>query len=99
MSAPNIQWMPLATSQGLIALLFDLQIEGTTLHLKDLSIYAAQEDPVRGILGDLLRSRKEIAEFAKLAGCDKLRITGYRTPQSSSANPGKIIDFTVNLPQ
>jgi hypothetical protein len=53
--------------------------------------------PLRGVLRELLTARSRIAEYAKELGFDKVRITGDRTLQSSSANPGKKVDVTVKL--
>lgn len=49
------------------------------------------------ILGTVLNNKTELINAAKDLGYDKLRITGDRVPNSSSASPGKSIDLTLNL--
>jgi hypothetical protein len=93
----NLQIVTVQTSRGPIDILYDLQTSGRTLHLKDIVIYPRKEQPIRGVLRELLAARRQIAEYAKELGYNKLRITGHRTLQSSSANPGKKIDLTINL--
>ena len=93
----NLQIVTVQTSQGPIEILYDLQTSGQTLHLKDIAIYPGMGQPIHGVLRELLAARKQIGEYAKEMGYNKLRITGYRTFQSSSANPGKQIDLTINL--
>ena len=93
----NPQIVTIQTSKGPIEILYDLQTSGQTLHPKDIAIYSAMGQPLHGVLRELLAARKLIGDFAKALGYNKLRITGYRTFQSSSANPGKKIDITINL--
>ena len=93
----NPQLVTLGTSQGPIDVLYDLQIEGKTLHLKDIVIYPRQAQPLKGVLRELLAARAQIARYAQEAGYDKLKITGFRTLQSTSAKPGKVIDVTIDL--
>jgi hypothetical protein len=93
----NLQIVTMQTSKGLIDILYDLRTSGRTLHLKDIAIYARSGQPLRGVIRELLASRGQIREYAKELGFDKLRITGHRTLQSSSANPGKKVDVTVKL--
>ncbi len=80
-----------------MGVIYDLQVEGDTLHLKDLAIYSQTGQSLSGVLRELLAARSVIVEYAREAGFAKLRITGYRTDQSSSANPGKVIDVTIQL--
>jgi len=60
-------------------------------------IYPRKGQLIRGALRELLAARTGLGEFAKALGYNKLRITGHRTLQSSSANPGKKVDVTINL--
>jgi hypothetical protein len=91
--SPNMQWVMLETSRGPVDVLFDLVIEGDTLHLKDLSIYPRQDEPLQGLLPEMLAVRAEVERYARDAGFAKVRISGHRTEKSSSANPGKVIDI------
>jgi hypothetical protein len=93
----NLQVVTIQTSKGTIDILYDLQTEGRTLHLKDMVIYPRKALPLRGLIRELLAARSQIAKYAKELGFDKLRITGHRTLQSSSANPGKKVDVTIDL--
>jgi len=94
---PNMQLVTIRTPRGPIDVLYDLQIDGKTLHLKDIAVYPRQAQPQTGVLRELLSARAQIAKYAKEAGYDKLRITGYRTLRSTSARPGKLIDVTIDL--
>ena len=96
-SGPNMQLVTIRTPRGPIDVLYDLQIEGKTLLLKDIAVYPRQAQPQTGVLRELLSARAQIAKYAKEAGYDKLRATGYRTLQSTSVRPGKLIDVTIDL--
>ncbi len=85
------------TALGPVDVLYDLCCEGDTLHLKNLSVYPEAPEPLRGVLRELLASRSEICQCAREAGFGKLRITGHRTLQSTSARPGKVLDVTIKL--
>lgn len=93
----NLQAVTVETSLGPVDVMYDLQVEGDTLHLKDLIVYPRTAEPMSGVLRELLAARSQIAAYAREAGFVKLRITGHRTLSSSSANPGKSIDVTIHL--
>jgi hypothetical protein len=93
----NLQHVIIQTARGPVDVVYDLQPEGETLHLKDLMVYPQSAVPLSGVLRELLAARSQIAAYAKEAGFAKLRITGHRTLQSTSANPGKRIDVTIQL--
>lgn len=93
----NLQLVTIQTSRGPVDVLYDLQAEGDTLHLKDLMAFPRTDGPLPGVLRELLAARSQIAAYAKEAGFVRLRITGHRTMQSTSANPGKTIDVTIQL--
>lgn len=94
---PNIQAVTIATKLGPVDVVYDMRSEGDTLHLRELLVYPRQSQPLFGVLRELLAARSLIAEFARETGYNRLRITGHRTLQSSSANPGKNLDITINL--
>lgn len=94
---PNIQVVTIATKLGPVDVAYDLRFEGETLHLRELMVYSRQSQPLFGVLRELLASRSLIADYAREAGYNYLRITGHRTLQSSSAKPGKGIDVTIGL--
>jgi hypothetical protein len=96
-SPPNTQLFSIETPQGRVNILCDLEADGDTLHLKDMMVFGEQEQPLRGVLREMLRTRSLIVEYAREAGFAKLRVSGHRTIESSSANPGKVIDVTVKL--
>jgi hypothetical protein len=98
-SPSNPQLVTLTTSKGPVDVLYDLREEGETLHLKDIAIYARQSEPLFGVLRELLAARSQIARYAREAGFAKLRISGHRSLASSSTNPGKPIDVTIDLSQ
>jgi hypothetical protein len=97
----NLPVITFQTSRGAIDILYDLQTDGRTLHLKDIVIFPRKAQPLRGVVREVVRellaARSGLAEYAKELGFDKVRITGYRTLQSSSANPGKKVDVTVKI--
>ncbi len=78
-----------------IELLAEVEVSGTTLHLRDVAIYPVGVD--RGAVGvaALLRAaRAGLFPAVREAGFDRLRVSGTRL---SGARPGRIVDVTIDL--
>ena len=75
----------------------EIVIDGRNLHLRDLIVYAAGPEPLSGLTPELLAARRHLKEEARRAGFQTLRITGWRTAGSTSANPGKRVDISADL--
>ncbi|MEL7421513.1 MAG: RHS repeat-associated core domain-containing protein [Bacteroidota bacterium] len=73
------------------------------LHISDLAVYAQDvvgNDAKNGLgSGNIKQFLAVLIGYAKNQGHDSVRITGKRLQNSSSANPGHEIDFTVNIRQ
>ncbi len=85
------------TSKGPIDVMAETIVKGKTLHLKDLAIFGRNNQPLTGLTREMLKARTAIINEARAAGFEKLRITGIRHSTSTSANPGKVIDMTIDL--
>lgn len=64
---------------------------------KDVAIYSRSGEPLTGLTRDILAARTRLISEAKAPGFKQLQITGQRVPGSTSANPGKLVDITVDL--
>lgn len=96
---PELFEYTFTTAQGLVDFLAEriIEDEGKTLHLKDAVIYSHDGRKLSGLVKAVLAGKTELTEMATKQGFKKLRITGTRVMNSSSANPGKFIDKVINL--
>ncbi len=78
-------------------MLAEVVIEGDTIHLKDIAIFPRTVQPLTGLIREIMAAMDELAEDARQLGFKKLRISGQRTYTSTSANPGKAVDVTIDL--
>ncbi|KPA13932.1 hypothetical protein MHK_005848 [Candidatus Magnetomorum sp. HK-1] len=85
----------LETSKGIVDIAAELEIDGKTLHLKDLIIYPRGKTILTGLTREFLSLRTQLINTAKILGFSTLKITGKRVEKSTSANPGKEIDITI----
>ncbi len=85
------------TSQGKITLLAEVELQGEKLILKDVVIYGDKPIPLTGLTNEIFAARRQLIEEAKAMGFKELQITGKRVLNSSSANPGHIVDVTIDL--
>jgi hypothetical protein len=85
------------TSKGPVDMLAEVVVEGVTIHLKDVTIFPRTAKPLTGLLREVLGARSQLAGEMRELGFERLRITGKRVATSSSANPGKEIDITIDL--
>ncbi|WP_322923210.1 polymorphic toxin-type HINT domain-containing protein [Paenibacillus campi] len=79
----------------------EVEVKDSTLILKDLAIYpdGVVGNAAKNSVGakDFVAWKNQVKEMAKEQGFNTLKITGVRAPNLSSANPGKIIDYTFDL--
>jgi len=81
-----------------IGALADVKINGTTLTLENVTVYAKGGD-IKNQVGakDFFQWQKNIAKQAKEQGFTTLVIKGERVAGSSSANPGKEVEYVIDL--
>jgi|GEM_PF-1196244 len=78
--------------------LADVEISGKTLTLKDISVYSNKGDIPNAVgARDIFKWQNEVAQQAKAQGFDILIIKGVRAANSTSANPGKVVEYTIDL--
>ena len=77
-----------------VEVLAEVEISGTTLHLRDIAIYPAGVARPVGLPAVLAVARTELFSAARSAGFDALRITGTRL---TGSNRGRIVDLTIDL--
>lgn len=87
----------LQTSRGPVDVLAEVLIRGRTLTLQNIAIFGRGSEPLTGLTRELLAARTQLAALARGQGFHTLRITGQRIQSSTSANPGKIVDLTIDL--
>ncbi|WP_256972525.1 polymorphic toxin-type HINT domain-containing protein [Saccharibacillus sp. O23] len=79
----------------------EVHIEGSTITLKDLAIYpdGVIDNSAKNNIGprEIIAWKNQVSNLAKNQGFSRLRITGSRAENSSSANPGKGIDLNIDL--
>jgi hypothetical protein len=97
----NGEWFSrtIRTPKGLIGFTAETVIEGKKLTLKNLGVFSTGHEPKTGLTRYLLAARTKIMEYAKAQGFSHIRIMGQRTPQGTSAKPGKLVDLTRGLEQ
>ena len=86
----------LNTSKGPLEMLAETSIEGNTLHLKDIAIFAKGADKLELGASEVAALRGQLADEARRLGFEKLRITGTRL---TGANREKLVDITIDLKQ
>lgn len=78
--------------------LADVEVNGTSLTLKDVSVYSNQGNIPNAVgARDIFQWQKQVSQMAKEQGFTELKIQGVRVPGSTSANPGKVVDYTIDL--
>ncbi len=87
----------IATPKGNVGVLAEVEIEGRTLHLKDITMFGEGTKPLEGLGREMMQAKRALVEEARAAGFESLRITGQRVATSSSAKPGKMVDLVVDL--
>jgi hypothetical protein len=86
------------TPAGTVEMMAEVEIQGSTLHLKNLAVYPKGTQGQLAVgMKEVLRMRKQLMDEAKALGFDELRLSGQRVESSSSANPGKMVDETIDL--
>jgi hypothetical protein len=82
------------TPSGAIEMLAEVDLAGTTLHLKDVAVYPKGADQVRLGTRQVIELRNQLADEATELGFESLRISGVRY---SGASPGKLVDIVIDL--
>ena len=82
------------TPSGPIEMLAEVDIAGTTLHLKDIAIYPKGAGQARLGARQVMALRDQLAGEAAKLGFESLRISGLRY---SGARPGKYVDIVIDL--
>ncbi len=85
------------TAKGPVDLLAEILVEGDTLILKDITVYGRSQTKMTGLGKAAFAARSQLIDEAKALGFNTLRIMGQRVQSSSSANPGHLVDITVDL--
>ncbi len=74
------------TSDGVLGVLVDVRIDGSTLELIEPSVYSGDGTRIYPGVRQMLQIARKIQELAKLEGFKRLRITGHRL---TGATPGR----------
>jgi hypothetical protein len=82
------------TPSGTVEIIAEVVIEGSCLHLKDIAIYPRGAVKLSVGVREVLSARGRLAREARALGFRQLRVTGRRL---SGANPGRLVDFTIDL--
>jgi hypothetical protein len=78
-----------------VELLAEVEIDGPTLHLRDVAVFpSGTEQATVGTAALLRELRQELIPRVRAAGFEQLRFTGTRL---SGARPGRTLDITINL--
>lgn len=78
-----------------IEMLAEVEIDGTTLHLKDIAVFPAGVEGAEVGLGPLVAAaRTDLFPKIRSAGYRRLRVTAVRR---SGAHPGRIVDLSIDL--
>jgi hypothetical protein len=76
------------TSEGLLGVLVDVRVDGSTLELGYPSVYSGDGTRIYPGVRQMLQIARQIQELAKLQGFKTLRITGHRL---TGATPGRSV--------
>ncbi|MBL8193088.1 MAG: hypothetical protein JNM06_04650, partial [Blastocatellia bacterium] len=87
----------LNTSKGPVDILAEIVVEGDKITLKDIAIFGRGKEALTGLTREVLAARTQLAAEAKSLGFTELKITGKRVLTSTSANPGKAVEVTIDL--
>ncbi len=80
---------------SVIELLAEVEIEGSTLHLRDIAVFPAGTQRSEVGASALFHAlRRELLPQVRSYGFGRLRITGTRL---SGATPGRRVDITIDL--
>jgi len=78
-----------------IELLAEIEVDGATLHLRDVAIYAVGVGLAEvGAAALVQAARAGLFAAIRAAGFSRLRITGTRL---SGASAGRIVDLTIDM--
>lgn len=78
-----------------VEFLAEVEVEGATLHLRDVAVFPSGTGQAVVGAASLLRAlRQELIPHVRAAGFERLRITGTRF---SGTRPGRTLDITISL--
>jgi hypothetical protein len=78
-----------------IELLAEVEVSGSTLHLRDVAVFPVGVERADVGLRPLVRAaRSKLFPDLRAAGFSRLRVTGTRL---SGVSPGRIVDLTIDL--
>ena len=87
------------SSSGLkIGALAETEIQGSTLTLKNITIYAEGTE-IANTVGarSFIQLKNQVVQMAQQQGFTKIILQGERVMGSTSANPGKVINQVIDL--
>jgi len=89
----------LASSGIKVGGIAEVAVKGKHITLRDIAIYADGVNDSKNLIGakDIIQWRNAVIEELKKQGYQTLTIQGIRVENSTSANPGMIIDRTFDL--
>ncbi len=82
------------TTEGVLDVLADVEIDGSTLELLDPAVYSGDGSRIFPGVQQMLRIARQIQELAKLQGFKRLRIKGKRL---TGATPGRRVFVERNI--
>ena len=87
------------TPKGNVDFAAELVVQGENVLLQDIVVFSQSGGNLSGLSRYMFRGRTEISRFvaSEYPQARVLQFQGIRVPTSSSANPGKIINQSVNL--
>ena len=86
-----------STSKGEVGFLAEVEIQGDTLHLKDVVVFEESGKVLSGLTRDVLAAKSQLIEQAIQLGFKSLRLTGTRLATSTSGLPGHLVDIVIDL--
>lgn len=95
----NLFERTIETTKGPVDVLAEIVVEGDSLTLKDIAIFGRGKEALSGLTREILAARTQLANEARELGFKVLKITGRRVETSTSANPGKTVNITIDLTQ
>jgi RHS repeat-associated protein len=81
-----------------VSALAETEVQGTTLTLKNITIYADGTDLANTVgARSFIQLKNQVVQMAQQQGFTKVILQGERVMGSTSANPGKIINQVIDL--
>lgn len=89
----------IVTKAGNVGILAETEAAGSQLIVRNLIIFGSDKADLANKVGapQWLAARNELARYAASQGFETMRLHGERVANSSSANPGHVIDVVIDL--